>query len=49
MIKEVEDNKIRVKYSSGYGVERSKLEFDDLKEIAKKSGKTLSEVRRFFN
>lgn len=49
MIKEVEDNKIRVKYSSGYGVERSKLEFDDLKEIAKKSGKTLSEVRKFFN
>ena len=49
MIKEAEDNKIRVKYSSGYGVERSKLEFDDLKEIAKKSGKTLSEVRKFFN
>lgn len=36
---------VRVKKSYGYGVERSKLEYDDISEIARKNGLSLEEVR----
>ncbi len=36
---------VRVKKSYGYGVERSKLEYDDISEIARKKGLSLEEVR----
>lgn len=36
---------VRVKKSCGYGVERSKLEYDDISEIARKNGLSLEEVR----
>ena len=36
---------VRVKTSTGYGVTRSKYEFDDLSRIAKEKGMSLSEVR----
>ncbi|MGN1389498.1 MAG: nickel pincer cofactor biosynthesis protein LarC, partial [Bulleidia sp.] len=40
-----ENGTIRKKISSGYGVSRSKLEYDDAAEIARKTGKTLWEVK----
>ncbi|WP_406545055.1 nickel pincer cofactor biosynthesis protein LarC [Pseudobutyrivibrio sp.] len=36
---------VRVKNSSGYGVQKSKVEFDDLSKIAKEKGLSLTEVR----
>ena len=36
---------VRVKRSSGYGVERAKLEYDDLARIAKEQGLSLRELR----
>lgn len=42
---ETEDGIIRRKNASGYGTERSKLEYDDVAEIARKTGKTLWEVK----
>ncbi len=40
------DGDIRVKVSSGYGVTREKPEFEDLAKIARKTGKSLSELQR---
>ena len=40
------DGDIRVKISSGYGVAREKPEFEDLAKIARKTGKSLSELQR---
>ena len=37
---------VRVKKSSGYGVEKCKIEFDDLSKIAKEKGLSLTEVRK---
>lgn len=37
---------IRVKRSYGYGVDRAKPEYDDLVEIAKKTGKSLLEIKK---
>lgn len=37
---------VRRKVSSGYGVSRSKYEYDDLSRIAKEQGMSLGEVRR---
>ena len=36
---------VRVKKSEGYGVERSKLEYDDLAKIAREQGMSLKQVR----
>ena len=36
---------VRIKAASGYGVRRSKPEFEDLAKIARESGKSLEEVR----
>ena len=35
---------IRRKYAEGYGVSRSKYEYDDLAEAAKKNGKSVREI-----
>ena len=40
---------VRVKESSGYGVTRSKLEYEDLSRIAKDKGLSLSEVKAEIN
>lgn len=40
---------VRVKESSGYGVTRSKLEYEDLSRIAKEKGLSLSEVKAEIN
>ena len=40
------DGDIRVKVSAGYGVAREKPEFEDLAKIARKTGKSLSELQR---
>ena len=37
---------VRVKISEGYGVKKTKPEFEDLKEIANKTGKSISEIRQ---
>lgn len=37
---------VREKSASGYGIERSKYEFDDLNKIAKENGLSLNEVRK---
>ena len=37
---------VRVKHSAGYGVERTKAEYDDLARLAAAHGMTLGEVRR---
>ena len=36
---------VRVKESTGYGVKRSKLEYDDVARIAREQGKSIAEVR----
>lgn len=36
---------VRVKYSHGYGAEKKKAEFEDLRRIVKEYGLTLNEVR----
>lgn len=41
----VKDGTIRKKNASGYGIEKSKMEYDDVAEIARKNGKTLWEVK----
>ena len=35
---------VRVKNSEGYGVKRSKLEYEDLAKISRESGKSLDEL-----
>lgn len=40
---------VREKRVTGYGVERSKLEYDDLASIARNTGKSLQEVRNLIN
>lgn len=40
-----QDGEIRVKISSGYGVVREKAEYEDLAAIARKSGKTIAQIR----
>lgn len=40
------DGDIRVKVSTGYGVTREKPEFEDLAKIARKTGKSLSELQK---
>ena len=37
---------VRVKVSSGYGVQKEKAEYDDLSRLAKENGVSVSEVRR---
>ena len=44
--RDTEFGKVRVKESSGYGVEREKTEFEDLSRIARKQGISLSEARK---
>lgn len=36
---------VRVKKSEGYGVKREKIEFDDIKKMAKERGRTLLEIK----
>ena len=36
---------VRIKTSAGYGVQRSKAEYDDLAHIASENGLTLDEAR----
>ena len=36
---------VRVKESTGYGVKRSKLEYDDVARIARETGRSISEIR----
>lgn len=40
-----QDGEVRVKISSGYGVVREKAEYEDLTAIARKSGKTIAQIR----
>lgn len=37
---------VRVKKAYGYGVEKEKLEYEDLKEIADRTGKSVGEIRK---
>lgn len=39
------DGEVRVKISSGYGVVREKAEYEDLAALARKSGKTIAQIR----
>ena len=43
---ETEYGTVRVKISSGYGVKRRKIEYDDMARIAKEKGIPLSEVKK---
>ena len=43
---ETEYGTVRVKISSGYGVKRRKIEYDDMAKIAKEKGIPLSEVKK---
>ncbi|MCI6513760.1 MAG: nickel pincer cofactor biosynthesis protein LarC [Erysipelotrichaceae bacterium] len=36
---------VRIKYSSGYGVTREKIEYEDLARISKETGKSIEQVR----
>lgn len=38
--------KVRVKFSRGYGVQKHKVEYDDLSELAQKHGLPIEEMRR---
>lgn len=40
-----QDGEVRVKTSSGYGVVREKAEYEDLAALARKSGKTIAQIR----
>lgn len=40
-----QDGEVRVKTSSGYGAVREKAEYEDLAAIARKSGKTIAQIR----
>lgn len=42
---DTEFGQVRVKKSEGYGVSRSKFEYEDLAEIARKTGMSIDEVR----
>ncbi|MDO5120684.1 MAG: nickel pincer cofactor biosynthesis protein LarC [Erysipelotrichaceae bacterium] len=44
-IVETEFGQVRIKRSSGYGVNKAKLEYDDIAEIAKEKGLGIREVR----
>ena len=37
---------VHVKKSSGYGVKKEKIEFEDLQRIARETGKGIEEIRR---
>ena len=41
------DGEVQVKRVSGYGVEREKLEYDDLCKIAKKRGISIDQARKY--
>ena len=41
-----QDGEVRVKTSSGYGAVREKAEYEDLAALARKSGKTIAQIRR---
>lgn len=43
---ETEFGAVRIKRGSGFGIEKSKPEYDDLSRIARKTGLTIAEVRR---
>lgn len=43
---ETEFGAVRIKRGSGFGIEKSKPEYDDLARIARKTGLTIAEVRR---
>ena len=36
---------VRIKRSKGFGIEKAKLEYDDLARIARESGKTIAGIR----
>ena len=40
-----QDGEVRVKISPGYGVVREKAEYEDLAALARKSGKTIAQIR----
>lgn len=40
-----QDGEVRVKTSSGYGAAREKAEYEDLAALARKSGKTIAQIR----
>jgi uncharacterized protein (DUF111 family) len=40
---------VRVKKSAGFGVERKKIEFEDLAKIARESGMSISEIEGKIN
>lgn len=40
-----QDGEVRVKTSSGYGTVREKAEYEDLADLARKSGKTIAQIR----
>ena len=40
-----QDGEVRVKTSSGYGAVREKAEYEDLAALARKSGKTIAQIR----
>lgn len=42
---ETEYGTVRVKKTYGYGVEKEKIEYEDLKEIANRTGKPIREIR----
>lgn len=44
--KDTNMGKVRIKKSSGYGVEKEKIENDDMVELANKNDKTLLEIKR---
>lgn len=43
---ETEFGPVRIKHGSGYGIEKTKPEYDDIAAIARETGLTLAEVRR---
>lgn len=43
---ETEYGRVRIKHASGWGVERSKPEYDDVARIARETGKPLDEILR---
>ena len=43
---ETEFGAVRIKRGSGFGIEKSKPEYDDLARIARETGLTIAEVRR---
>ncbi|MBQ0058670.1 MAG: DUF111 family protein [Lachnospiraceae bacterium] len=44
-VKETPDGPVRIKVSEGYGICRRKPEYEDLKAIALKTGKSIDQVR----